>query len=92
MKRWIGGGTDNTKYTDEYVKANRASIVALQMNGDKPDFYIISREVFAQKYKSVPVAEVANRNAKLWKALIRSPRGQGLAFRQETAFDRRFEG
>lgn len=67
------GGTDSTKYTNEYIKANRASIVALQMNGDKPDFYIIDRNVFVQKYKSVPVAEVAVKNAKLWKALGAHP-------------------
>ncbi|PKL41652.1 MAG: hypothetical protein CVV41_18030 [Candidatus Riflebacteria bacterium HGW-Riflebacteria-1] len=67
------GGIDNTKYSDEYIKANRASIVALQMNGDKPDFYIIDLNVFDQKYRSVPIAEVASKNAKLWKALSSHP-------------------
>ena len=32
------GEVDQTKYTEEYLAENIGSIVALQMNGDEPDF------------------------------------------------------
>jgi hypothetical protein len=58
------GAVDKTKYTPEYLKENIGSVIALQMNGDKPDFYIIGKDTYDKKYKNVPYAEVAQKNAK----------------------------
>lgn len=63
------GKTDTTAYTDAYIKANRGSIVALQMNGEEPDFYIIGMDTWKSKYQPVPFKNVVTKNPKLWKAL-----------------------
>jgi hypothetical protein len=39
------GAVDSTKYTEEYLSQNIGSVIALQMNGDKPDFYVIGKSV-----------------------------------------------
>lgn len=72
------GQTDATKYTDEYIVVNRGSIVALQMDGDKPDFYIIGIDTYTNKYSPVPLEDVARKNAKLWKALNENSEVKGL--------------
>lgn len=63
------GKTDTTAYTDAYINANRGSIVALQMNGKEPDFYIIGMDTWKSKYKPVAFKNVVSKNPKLWKAL-----------------------
>ena len=64
------GATDQTQYTPEYLGQNIGSIIALQMNGAKPDFYVIGKGTFDQKYRSVPASEVGAKNAKLMKGLM----------------------
>ena len=59
------GDVDQTKYTQEYLAENVGSIVALQMNGEAPDFYIIGKSVFDAKYEVVDVENVISKNAKL---------------------------
>ena len=63
------GEVDRTKYTEEYLATNMGSILALQMNGDKPDFYIIGKDTFDKKYKVVPAGEVAVKNKKVFTKL-----------------------
>ena len=63
------GKTDTTAYTDAYIKSNRGSIVALQMNGTEPDFYIIGMDTWKSQYQPVPFKNVVTKNPKLWKAL-----------------------
>lgn len=63
------GAVDRTKYTPEYLRQNIGSVIALQMNGAVPDFYVIGKETYTTKYKAVPPAEVGAKNAKLLKGL-----------------------
>ncbi|MFH1505477.1 MAG: hypothetical protein ABIE94_00630, partial [archaeon] len=64
IRRHIGA-VDRTKYTQEYLRQNIGSVIALQMDGDKPDFYIIGKDTFDKKYRLVASAEVGQKNAKL---------------------------
>ena len=59
------GSVDSTQYTQAFLAQNKGSIIALQMNGDKPDFYIIGKETFLGKYKPVPLSDVGIKNPKL---------------------------
>ena len=59
------GSVDQTGYTSEYLAKQLGSIVALQMTGSGPDFYIIGKDVFDSKYEVVPVEQVIAKNAKL---------------------------
>lgn len=59
------GSEDQTTYTPEYLAQNKDSIIALQMNGDKPDFYIVGKDTFASKYKTVDLSNVQEKNPKL---------------------------
>lgn len=63
--RNVLGAVDATKYTEEYLGQNIGSVIALQMNGDKPDFYVIGKDVFQNKYKQVGLDQVAQKNSKL---------------------------
>lgn len=63
------GKTDTTSYSDDYIKANCGSIVALQMNGQEPDFYIIGMDTWKSKYQPVAFKNVVSKNPKLCKAL-----------------------
>lgn len=63
--RSVLGAVDATKYTEEYLGQNIGSVIALQMNGDKPDFYVIGKDVFQSKYKEVELGEVSEKNSKL---------------------------
>ena len=67
------GSVDQTGYTSEYLAKNLGSIVALQMTGSGPDFYIIGKDVFDTKYEVVPVDEVIAKNAKLMGRLENVP-------------------
>ena len=55
------GEVDRTEYSQEYLATNLGSVLSLQMNGDKPDFYIIGKDTFDKKYKVVPASEVGVR-------------------------------
>src|SRR5258708_2930949 len=62
------GLVDKTAYAADYLKDKVGSIIVLQMNGDKPDFYPIGHEAF-QKYRVVSMADVQAKNSKLMKGL-----------------------
>ena len=59
------GSVDKTGYTPEYLAENIGSIVALQMTGSGPDFYIIGKETFDSSYQTVEVEQVIEKNQKL---------------------------
>jgi hypothetical protein len=69
------GAEDQTKYTPEYLRKNKGSVIALQMNKDKPDFYLIGKDTYlgneqqAAKYKNVPLDEVTWRNSAYFEKL-----------------------
>ena len=67
------GGIDQTKYSEEYLVENIGSIVALQMSSEKPDFYIIGKVVFDEKYEIVDVQNVVDKNSKLISRLENVP-------------------
>lgn len=71
--RMLLGDVDQTKYTQEYLAENIGSIVALQMNGEAPDFYIIGKSVFDAKYEVVDVENVISKNRKLVSRLDNVP-------------------
>lgn len=71
---WDNLGTvDQTKYTAEYLTDNIGSIVSLQMTSDGPDFYIIGKSVFDEKYVGVGTDEVAQKNSRLIERLDMVP-------------------
>lgn len=59
------GSVDDTGYDASYLSENLGSIVALQMTGDGPDFYIIGLQTFTDSYEIVALAEVAEKNGRL---------------------------
>ncbi len=59
------GSVDQTGYTAAYLAENIGSIVALQMTGSGPDFYIIGKETFDSSYQTVAVEQVIEKNQKL---------------------------
>lgn len=63
------GSVDATGYDANYLAENIGSVVALQMTGDGPDFYIISLQTFAESYELVSLADVAEKNAHLVERL-----------------------
>ena len=67
------GSVDQTGYTSSYLAKNLGSIVALQMTGSGPDFYIIGKEVFDSNYEVVEVQQVISKNAKLMGRLNNVP-------------------
>lgn len=58
------GSVDQTKYTKDYLKQNIGSVIALQMDGDKPDFYVIGKDTFDAKYASATLDDVVKKNSK----------------------------
>ena len=58
------GVVDRTKYTPEYLRENIGSVIALQMDGARPDFYLIGKDTFNAKYLSQPTASVVAKNKK----------------------------
>lgn len=67
------GSMDATGYDDAYVARNRGSIVALQMTGEGPDFYIIGKSTYDDSYRQVPLDEVEAKNPKLVERLAMLP-------------------
>ncbi|MCP5084475.1 MAG: hypothetical protein GY948_22525 [Alphaproteobacteria bacterium] len=59
------GDVDKTKYTQDYLEENQGTIIALQMDDDKPDFYIIKKVAFDADYSEVEVAAALGRNPAL---------------------------
>ncbi len=64
------GAIDQTKYTSEYLEQNIGSVFALQMNGEKADFYVIGKPTFDAKYSVVSSEQVAQKNAKYLARLM----------------------
>lgn len=58
------GATDQTEYNEQYFSDN--AIIALQFDGDEPDFYIIGQDVFSEQYRLVNLSEVIDKNSKLF--------------------------
>ncbi len=69
--------TDQKPYTKKYLQENQGSVIALQMNGTKPDFYIIGKETYEAEYAASSMAEVAAKNGKYNESL--RPHIAGLA-------------
>ncbi|MGR3802659.1 hypothetical protein [Marinibacterium profundimaris] len=67
------GGVDGTGYDAAYLAENKGSIVALQMTGSGPDFYIIGLPTFRDSYVAVPLDEVAEKNGRLVERLEMVP-------------------
>ena len=59
------GAVDSTKYSPAYLAENQGTIIALQMDGEKPDFYIIGKAVFETDYSTVDVATALEQNPEL---------------------------
>lgn len=58
------GWMDQTKYPENFLEDKVGSVIMLQMNGDQPDFYILAKEVFDQKYRVVERGAVVAKNSK----------------------------
>lgn len=67
------GSVDETGYDAAYMAENVGSVVALQMTGDGPDFYIIGLDTFTRSYSEVPLAEVGEKNTRLVERLAMVP-------------------
>ncbi len=63
------GGVDQTTYTPEYLEKNIGSVISLQVNGDKPDFYVIGKSTFDSKYKPATLEQVQAKNKKYFDKL-----------------------
>jgi len=72
------GSVDQTGYTPEYLAENVGTIVALQMTGDGPDFYIIGKPTFLDKYSLVSIDDVIAKNGKLMGRLANLPEVMAL--------------
>ncbi len=59
------GDVDKTKYTQAYLEENKGTIIALQMDDDHPDFYIIKKAAFDADYAAVEVAVALRENPAL---------------------------
>ena len=67
------GDVDKTKYDQAYLAENKGSIIALQMDGDKPDFYIIGKSTYETKYEPVEAAAALKQNPALAAWLAAQP-------------------
>lgn len=74
--REVLGKVDQTYYSIEYLSQNIGSVIALQMNGDQPDFYVIGKEVFQTKYVQVATNDFSKKNPKLAAKLATSSVGK----------------
>lgn len=72
------GKVDRTEYTPAYFEQNRGSVIALQMNGAEPDFYIIGKATYETKYVEVDVARVTAAKVKSLKEQLLSTRDPNL--------------
>jgi len=77
------GSVDSTGYDADYLAKNQGSIIALQMQKDGTDFYIIGKETFDTKYELVALDEVAEKNSRLVERLEMAPEVQQM-FNQRT--------
>lgn len=61
------GKKDKRAYTPEYIQENAGSAIAIQFDKlGQPDFYVIGKPVFEQKYKSLSTSDVAKVNPTLY--------------------------
>ncbi len=59
------GDVDSTKYSRAYLAENKGTIIALQMDGEKPDFYIIKKAAYEAHYEEVDVTQTLQNHAAL---------------------------
>lgn len=59
------GAVDSTKYSPSFLADNRGTIIALQMDGSKPDFYIIRKAAFDTQYEEVELEQALQKNPAL---------------------------
>jgi hypothetical protein len=64
INRWQ---PEDDKYAnlEDFFKKNAGRIVSLQYANGKPDFYVIGRKVWDEKYQEIPSDEAINGNKKL---------------------------
>lgn len=67
------GSVDATGYDQAYLAENTGSIIALQFQKDGPDFYIIGKGTFDEKYELVSLEDVATKNTRLIERLELAP-------------------
>ena len=67
------GSVDDTGYDQAYLAQNTGSIIALQFNKEGPDFYIIGKDTFDEKYELVPLEDIAAKNTRLIERLDLAP-------------------
>lgn len=67
------GSVDATGYDQAYLAQNTGSIIALQFNKEGPDFYIIGKDTFDEKYELVPLEDIAAKNTRLIERLDLAP-------------------
>ncbi len=67
------GDVDQTKYDRAYLAKNKGSIIALQMDGDTPDFYIIGKTTFETTYEPVAREDALKQNPALTDWLAAQP-------------------
>lgn len=66
IRRHLGGVDDVPRAEYEaFFQRNQGNVIVLQMDGARPDFYIVPRDTFASRYADVPLEQVATRNARL---------------------------
>ena len=63
------GTMDATEYAEDYLKKNLGGAIALQMNGDVPDFYVISKDAFQSSYTESSFDDFAAKNTKTYTGL-----------------------
>lgn len=59
------GDADDTNYSQAYLVENRGTIIALQMDGETPDFYIIKKAAYETQYEEVDLVEALSEHAAL---------------------------
>ncbi len=51
------GSVDSTTYSQAYLQENKGTIIALQMEDEKPDFYIIKKAAYEAHYEEVDLTQ-----------------------------------
>lgn len=67
------GIVDAVKYAEEYLKGEVGSVITVQRDGNKADFYPQRLANFRRKYVEVPLAEVLEKNPSLKAKLSKIP-------------------
>lgn len=73
------GGADNTTYSSSFLARNKGTIIALQMDAAKPDFYIINKAAYLAHYEKLGADEALRENPALVSWISAQP-GLSAAF------------